>query len=333
MLPGKVTVPPQRVYPVRAFVTRPFRVLVHLYQADGLPAADDNGSSDAYCIVRVGSDRYTQTQVFPKTLTPSFLATCELDVQLPVYNVNQTTFEEPLGPITKPVKGKGGVGPSPLGPGAGGGGGGGKAGAAGALPSAPGTTPRGLERFAQTKSAMKSSSMDMDMRLPSLPEHTHITTVSEGETMPLLGEEMQTAAQIMEVAQIRQPAHPEGTQVRLSPSVPSLSCVLKAPQKRASLSFSKVITCDSGPRGCGPPIVKVVTRAAPARSHLALSRLAQENPAVASPSWIRGRDMGFFDADDMSSVAGGSEISSTLSYMGDNPGMRRYHAFPHPAEI
>jgi hypothetical protein len=43
--------------------------------------------------------------------------------------------------------------------------------------------------------------------------------------------------------------------------------------------------------------------------------------------------MGFFDADDMSSVAGGSEISSTLSYMGDNPGMRRYHAFPHPAEI
>lgn len=215
MLPGKVTVPPQRVYPVRAFVTRPFRVLVHLYQADGLPAADANGSSDAYCIVRVGADRFTQTQVFTKTLTPSFLATCELDVQLPVYNVHQMTFEEPSGPITKPVKGKGGVGPSPLGPG----GGVGKAGAAAAsVLAVPRTTPRGLERFAQTKSAMKSSSLNMDMRLPNMPEHTQITTVVEGETMPLLAEERQTAAQIMEVAQIRQPAHPEGTQVRLWPS-------------------------------------------------------------------------------------------------------------------
>lgn len=49
---------------------------------------------------------------------------------------------------------------------------------------------------------------------------------------------------------------------------------------------------------------------------------------MASPSWIRGRDMGFFDADDMSSVAGDSEISSTLSYMGGGAGMRRYHAHP-----
>jgi hypothetical protein len=54
---------------------------------------------------------------------------------------------------------------------------------------------------------------------------------------------------------------------------------------------------------------------------------------VASPSWIRGRDMGFFDADDMSSVAGGSEISSTLSYMGDTPGMRRYYAPPRSPSV
>jgi hypothetical protein len=59
-------------------------------------------------------------------------------------------------------------------------------------------------------------------------------------------------------------------------------------------------------------------------SHRALSSGTQENPTVASPSWIRGRDMGFFDADDMSSVAGGSEISSTLSYMDQTPGTRRY---------
>jgi hypothetical protein len=199
MLPGKVAVPPLRVYPIAKFATRPFRVLVHLYQADGLPAADENGSSDSYCIVRVG-DRCTQTQVrgpfsvapcaktlsydslllhrctplspsrpllthltlpassdalcivgvgtrctqthvhlshslapsphaktlplpdhvpqvFPKTLTPSFFATCEVEVELPVYNFNQTTFEDAAGPLTKPTKGKGmGAGPSRLGP-------------------------------------------------------------------------------------------------------------------------------------------------------------------------------------------------------------------------
>lgn len=61
---------------------------------------------------------------------------------------------------------------------------------------------------------MKSTKLQTDMRFPAFPNHTQETSVAAGETDMLLSSEQQHAAQIMEVAQIRQPAHPEGTQVR-----------------------------------------------------------------------------------------------------------------------
>lgn len=61
-MPGKVVVPDKAVTPIPMYSTKPFRALIHLYQADGLPAADEGGSSDTYCLVRIARQQ-TQTQV------------------------------------------------------------------------------------------------------------------------------------------------------------------------------------------------------------------------------------------------------------------------------
>ncbi len=63
--------------------TRPYRLRVYVYQAQGIPVADADGGSDPFVVVRCGRS-VSRTQVCGGTTSPAWFAEVPLEVQLPV---------------------------------------------------------------------------------------------------------------------------------------------------------------------------------------------------------------------------------------------------------
>ena len=68
---------------VQAIQTRPYRLRVYVYQAQGLPVADADGGSDPYCVVRCGNT-VSRTQVCGNTTSPAWFAELPMDVLFPI---------------------------------------------------------------------------------------------------------------------------------------------------------------------------------------------------------------------------------------------------------
>ena len=63
--------------------TRKYMLQVHLYQAKDLPAADSQGSSDPYAVVRCGRNQ-AKTQVCKSTTSPGWFREVLMEVDLPL---------------------------------------------------------------------------------------------------------------------------------------------------------------------------------------------------------------------------------------------------------
>jgi Ca2+-dependent lipid-binding protein len=77
--------------PTRDQVVKPklkkFQLRAHIYQGRELPAADDNGVSDPFCVVRVG--KYSlKTKIIKKTVYPLWYETLQIPCELPENLVN-----------------------------------------------------------------------------------------------------------------------------------------------------------------------------------------------------------------------------------------------------
>jgi hypothetical protein len=68
---------------IQTVATRPYRMRVYVYQAQGIPVADADGGSDPFCVVRCGVS-VSRTQVCAGTTSPAWFAEVPLEVQLPV---------------------------------------------------------------------------------------------------------------------------------------------------------------------------------------------------------------------------------------------------------
>ena len=68
---------------VQAIQSRPYKLRVYIYQAQGLPVADSDGGSDPYCLVRVGNT-VSRTQVCGNTTSPAWFAELPMEVVLPI---------------------------------------------------------------------------------------------------------------------------------------------------------------------------------------------------------------------------------------------------------
>ena len=68
---------------IQTVATRPFKLRVYIYQAQGIPVADADGGSDPFCLVRCGRS-VSKTQVCAGTTSPAWFAEVPLEVQLPV---------------------------------------------------------------------------------------------------------------------------------------------------------------------------------------------------------------------------------------------------------
>lgn len=91
-----------------------FQLRTHLYQARNLPAADSNGLSDPYALVRI-SGAQVKSAVIKETLNPTWYTTVVLEVDLPVplqyapdinlliYDYDVASGDDLLGRMTFPV--------------------------------------------------------------------------------------------------------------------------------------------------------------------------------------------------------------------------------------
>eukprot|EP00658_Telonema_sp_P-2_P049896 TRINITY_DN3797_c0_g1_i2.p1 TRINITY_DN3797_c0_g1~~TRINITY_DN3797_c0_g1_i2.p1 ORF type:complete len:847 (-),score=240.58 TRINITY_DN3797_c0_g1_i2:167-2707(-) len=75
-----------------------FLLRAHIYQGKDLPAADEEGTSDAFCVVRMAGQK-DQTRTIFETCFPRWYQTIELDVSLPTNtellpNVNVLLYDE-----------------------------------------------------------------------------------------------------------------------------------------------------------------------------------------------------------------------------------------------